>query len=146
MGKSTSATKNATTGTKRLRGKAAPALLVIGTKAATLVALATIVYIVVMFVAIRVIPLTLGFVKSGTGISESDPTMTVLALFVAPGLFFVALYTTAVVFGIRKLWSLRGRLVDRVSGWALGRETAPVTSIAGATGTKARSTRSTKSA
>lgn len=144
MGKGIKTPKASTTkGMKRSGGTAWPALLVLGTKAGSLVALVALVYIVVMFAGIRVIPLTLGFVKDGTGISASDPTLTVLAVFVAPGLFFVALITTAVIFGIRKLWRLRALLVDRVAGWALGREKAAVTPI---TSGAVRPTRSTKSA
>jgi hypothetical protein len=146
MGKSTTATSTPTAGMKRFRGKVAPVLVVLGTKAGSIVALGALLYVIVMFAGIRVIPLTLGFVKSGTGISESDPTLTVLAVFVAPGLFFVALITAAVIFGTRKLWQLRNKLVDAVSGWALGREAATVTPIAATAGAKTRPARSTKSA
>lgn len=136
MGKSMSAA----TGTKGLRGKVGPVAIVLATKAASLVAMIVAVYLLVMFLAIRVVPMTMGFVLSGTGVTDATPWKTVLMVWIAPSLVLIALIITGAIFLVRWLWKQRARLVEKVSVWAFGRETKKVTPIS-----EARATGSTKS-
>lgn len=124
-------TKNKRTGLRAPSGRVAPVALVLATKMATLVGVLVAYYVIAFFSAVRVVPMIMGFVKDGTGVSMGMPVETVLAVWIAPSLFLIALLFGLVFMMMRKLWHLRRRFVDRVSAWALGRETglAPATPI-----------------
>lgn len=112
-----------------LRSRLKPIGLVLFTKTASLVVFLVACYIIVFFSAIRVVPVILGFVKDGSGITMSMPVETILSVWIAPSLFLIAILFALVIVVIRKLWRLRRRLIEQVSGWAFGRETdvaAPV--------------------
>lgn len=104
-------------------GKVAPITMVIVTKAATFVAVLVAFYIIAFFSAVRVVPMVMGFVKDGTGVTMNHPVETVLAVWIAPSLFLIALLFGFVFVVMRKIWHLRTRIVNRVSTWALGHET-----------------------
>lgn len=118
MSKSTSAP----TGTHPIRRKAGPLATVLAVKTASLVVFVFAVYIIAMFLAVRVVPLVMGFVKAGTGVTESTPWDTTLMVWIGPSVVLIALITVGTVYLVRWLWKLRTRVVDRVAGWAFGRE------------------------
>jgi membrane glycosyltransferase len=107
-----------------LRGKAAPLGIVLAAKTAALLATLVIFYVLAFFVAIQVVPLTMGFVKAGSGVTLDMPIETVLSVWIAPALFLIALELVATLVAMRAVWRLRRRATDAVSAWALGRETS----------------------
>lgn len=127
MGSNTSATSG--TRTTGLRSKLKPVGLVLFTKTASLFLFLVVCYVIVFFSAIRVVPLILGFVKAGSGITMSMPVETILSVWIAPSLFLIAILFALVVVLIAKLWRLRRRLIEQVSGWAFGRENKVVAPV-----------------
>jgi len=122
MSKATTA--SSTTRSSFLRGKAAPLGIVLAAKTAALLATLVIFYVLAFFVAIQVVPLTMGFVKAGSGVTLDMPIETVLSVWIAPALFLIALELVATLVAMRAVWRLRRRATDAVSAWALGRETS----------------------
>jgi len=122
MSKATTA--SSTTRSSILRGKAAPLAIVLAAKTAALLATLVIFYVLAFFVAIQVVPLTMGFVKAGSGVTLDMPIETVLSVWIAPALFLIALELVATLVAMRAVWRLRRRATDAVSAWALGRETS----------------------
>jgi hypothetical protein len=108
--------------TRSLWGKAAPKGVVLATKAATLVALLVIYYVIVFFAAIQVVPLIMGFVKSGTGVTLDMPLETVLSAWIVPALFLVALFFALVLVTIRALWRFRARVIRSVTHWVFNED------------------------
>jgi hypothetical protein len=129
MAKNTSATGTPQRASRLLQGKVTPVLLVLAAKAFTLVAVLAIYYVIVFFAAVRVVPLTMGFVKSGSGVTLDMPLETVLSAWIAPALFLVALEFVLVLVTLRALWRLRTKGVAAVSRWALGVETAKAETV-----------------
>lgn len=123
MGKNKIAAEHRPAKTLAARGKAAPVLIVVATKAFTLLAMLVVYYLIAFFAAIRVVPLTMGFVKSGSGVTLDMPIETVLSVWIVPALFLVALVFALVLVTMRTLWRLRTRAVQAVSRWAFGEET-----------------------
>jgi hypothetical protein len=130
MANNLSATTNSPTKTRGLRGKAAPIGIVLATKAFTLVALLAVYYVIAFFTAVRVVPMVMGFVKSGTGVTLDMPVETVLSVWIVPALFLVALVFVLVLVAMRAIWRLRARVIIAVSRWALGEETDEETGTA----------------
>lgn len=128
MAKSTSTTRSNGSKSAALRSKVGPVALVLAAKAATLVAFILAALVIIMFSTVRVIPLSVGFVKSVMGVSMDMPVETVIAAWIAPSIFVLAIVFTVVLIALRALWKLRRRGIEVVSGWALGREnpTKPV--------------------
>jgi len=113
-----------TSGKKRrtLKGTVAPIAIVTMVKTLTLAAVAASYYVLAFFASVQVVPLTMGFVKAGTGVTLDMPLETVLSVWVVPALFLVALVFVLVLVVMRALWRLRTRVVAAVSLWALGEE------------------------
>lgn len=133
------------------RGKVAPVSIVLATRVTSMVVLFIAYYVIAFFAAVRLVPTVMGFVKAGSGVTMNMPVETVVAVWIAPSLFLLALLFALVLVVMRKLWRLRRSLVTVVSGWALGREEATVTPIAeaspsGVKRTRTRSAKMTKSA
>lgn len=122
-----SATSSQPTKTRSLLGKAAPNSILLATKAATLVVLLVLDYLIVFFSAIQVVPLIMAFVMSGTGVTFDMPFETVLSAWIVPALFLVALFFALVLVTIRALWRLRARLVAVVTRWVRSEDTVEVT-------------------
>lgn len=120
MPKNANSRNNSSTKPRFLRGKTGPVSLVLATKAVTLAAVLGLYYVIVLFSAVQVVPLVMGFVKSGTGVTLDMPIETVLSVWVVPALFLVALVYALVIVTIRSLWRLRKRTINRVALWALG--------------------------
>lgn len=125
MPRNVGGTGNRSITARMLRGKAGPISIVLVTKTVTMVALLAVYYVIAFFAAIRVVPLVMGFVKSGTGVTLDMPVETVLSAWIVPALFLVALVFILVLVTMRALWRLRSRAVAAVSRWALGEETRP---------------------
>lgn len=139
----TSAKRHVGTGpSKRApRSKAATAAIVLAVQAVSLAALIFVFYVIAFFAAVRVVPLTLGFIKDGSGVTMDMSVETVVAGWIAPALFLLALLFGLVWVVMRKLWQLRRDLIWRVRTWAYGSEDAVVTRLIPAgIATKARRT------
>ncbi|ROR75971.1 hypothetical protein SAMN06295974_3884 [Plantibacter flavus] len=104
----------------RLKGKAVPIGVVLLTRTVTLVGLIFAYYVLAFFSAVQIVPMTMGFVKAGTGVTLDMPVETVLSAWIVPALFLVGLLFAFVLFLMRGLWRLRKRAVQAVSRWALG--------------------------
>jgi hypothetical protein len=147
MTKNTSVTDTRQGKSRLLRGKVAPIGVVVATKALSLVLVLVLYYVIAFFAAVRVVPLTMGFVKSGTGVTLDMPLETVLSVWIVPALFLVALIFALVLVTLRAIWRLRIRVVTAVSRWALGVEPAATeTSRLGAKSIRKRNTNTTKAA
>jgi hypothetical protein len=141
--------KNTNTDSQRaggLRGKVRPVVAVLATKTASLVALLLVYYVVVFFLAIRVVPLVFGFVKSGSGVTMDMPFETILSVWIAPSVFLLATLFAVMLIACRALWRARRRLVESVSAWAFGREEGVAHAVAPANLSTARARRTRKSA
>lgn len=112
------------------RGKVGAASAVVIAQAASLLAVIVVFYIIAFFVAVRVVPITMGFVKDGTGVTLDMPVETVVAVWIAPSLFLLGLLFWLVVVVMRSIWKLRTALMSTVKSWAFGRESASVTPLA----------------
>ena len=122
MAKSTSVMNDHPMKPRALRGKVVPISIVIATKASTLVAVLVAYYVLAFFAAVQVVPLTMGFVKSGSGVTLDMPLETVLSVWIVPALFLVALVFVLLLVMMRSLWRMRVRVVVSVALWALGEE------------------------
>lgn len=111
------------------RGKIGPAATVLVAQAASLLAVIVVFYIVAFFAAVRVVPMVMGFVKDGTGITMDMPVETVLSAWIAPSLFLLALVFALVLFVLRAVWKLRTTAITALSAWAFGREEVRVAAI-----------------
>jgi Mg2+/Co2+ transporter CorB len=129
MTQSLDATKTSSFASRLLKKKAGPMGVVIATKALTLVALIASYYIIAFVTAIQIVPLTMGFVKSGTGVTLDMPLELVLSLWIVPALFLVGLVFVLAVVTMRALWRLRARVVTAASQWALGEEPREKTTV-----------------
>lgn len=138
MGKTTNAAESGRGTLRAPESKAVSVGIVAATKAGTLVALVVLYYVIAFFAAIRVVPLTMGVVKSGSGVTLDMPLETVIAVWIVPALFLVALVFTLVLVTMRALWRLRVRAVTAVSRWAFGEETerTPSAAVSGLMRTK----------
>lgn len=123
------ATNGARNGLRAPSGRIVPHVLVIATKAFTLLGVIFAIYVLAFFSAVRIVPMIMGFVKDGTGVQMEMSIDTVLAVWVAPSLFLIALLFAFVFTIIRKLWHLRTALVARVTTWAHGRNAAEADAI-----------------
>lgn len=132
MAKNTSETGAPQTTIRALRGKVAPISIVVAAKAFSLVAVLAGYYVLAFFAAVQVVPMTMNFVKSGTGVTLDMPLETVLSFWIVPALFLVALVFVLVLVVMRALWRFRNRVVASVSLWALGEATAPTVPTADA--------------
>jgi hypothetical protein len=145
-------TKNAPQGkVSTLKAKLGPASLVIGAQVVSLAVTLGLYYVIVFFAAVQVVPLTMGFVKSGTGVELDMALETIISLWIVPALFLVALVFALVLFTIKSIWRLRRRLLAAVSLWALGSatdvaEVSATTSLPRVAAARVRSTTSTKAA
>lgn len=148
MGKNMNAAESRTTTVRLPRGRAASIGIVVATKAFTLVAMLVAYYVITFFAAIRVVPLTMGFVKSGSGVTLDMPIETVLSVWIVPALFLVGLVFVLLLVAMRALWRLRIRAVQSVSRWAFGEETGEIipTEPAGITAKKTPNKTRTKTA
>lgn len=88
------------------------------TRGATLIAFGVASYVLVFFAAVRLVPLTMGFVKDGTGVTMDMPVETVLAVWIAPSLFLIAVLFALVIHLLRSAWALRRRTIQRVAAWS----------------------------
>ncbi|MCI4659588.1 hypothetical protein [Cryobacterium zhongshanensis] len=125
MTQNTTKTRNAPVSTPAKRGlfaRMTPVSLLLATKTVTLVLVLAGYYVLAFFAAVRVVPMTMGFVKSGTGVTLDMPLETVLSVWIVPALFLVALIFVLVLIAMRALWRLRARVVAGVAHWARGRE------------------------
>ena len=111
------------------RGKIGPAATVLVAQAASLLAVIVVFYIVAFFAAVRVVPMVMGFVKDGTGVTMDMPVETVLSAWIAPSLFLLALVFALVLFVLRAVWKLRTTAITALSAWAFGREEVRVAAI-----------------
>jgi hypothetical protein len=130
-----------------LQGKLGPVSIVAAVHAATLVAVLALFYLIIFFAAVQVVPLTMGFVKSGTGVTLDMPMETVISVWIVPALFLVALLFVLVLLTMRAIWRLRVGVITRVSRWAFGEDDGRPTPLpAGPTPARNRKTSSSKAA
>jgi len=128
MARKVSATADNRTVPRVLRGKLGPVSIVAAVQAASLVTVLALYYVIAFFAAVQVVPLTMGFVKSGTGVTLDMPMETVISLWIVPALFLVALIFVVVLITMRAIWRLRTRVTTRVARWAFGEESGEPTS------------------
>lgn len=119
--------KNTTTNSSRNAhrtpsGRVVPVLAVLAAKAVSLLAVVFAYYFIAFFVAVRIVPVTMGFVKDGTGVTMNMPVDTILAVWVAPSLFLIALIFAGTFVAMRKIWHLRTNLLARLTTWVSLRE------------------------
>jgi hypothetical protein len=142
--------QNATAGERPaprvLRGKLGPVTVVAAVHAATMVAVLALFYVIAFFTSVQVVPLTMGFVKSGTGVTLDMPMETVISVWIVPALFLVALLFVLMVLTMRAIWRLRVVVVTRVSLWAFGEDDRSTSLPAGPTRTRNRKTSSSTAA
>jgi hypothetical protein len=129
-----------------LRGKLGPVTVVAAVHAATMVAVLALFYVIAFFTAVQVVPLTMGFVKSGTGVTLDMPMETVISVWIVPALFLVALLFVLVLLTMRAIWRLRVVVVTRVSRWAFGEDDRSRSLPAGPANARNRKTSSSKAA
>ena len=128
MARKVSATADDRNVPRVLRGKLGPVSIVAAVQAASLVTVLALYYVIAFFAAVQVVPLTMGFVKSGTGVTLDMPMETVISLWIVPALFLVALILVVVLITMRAIWRLRTRVTTRVARWAFGEESGEPTS------------------
>jgi len=128
MAKNTSSRGDAGTG-RGPSGKALPATIVIATKSVTLGLTAFAYYVIAFFAAVRVVPTIMAFVASGSGVTADMQLQTLIAAWIAPSLFLIALLFALVLVTFRAIWRGRRRVVADVSAWALGLEPAPTPAV-----------------
>jgi hypothetical protein len=147
MARNLNATARDRTIPRVLRGKVGPVAVVAAVHAATLVAVLALFYVIAFFAAVQVVPLTMGFVKSGTGVTLDMPMETVISVWIVPALFLVSLLFVLVLITMRAIWRLRVVVVTRVSRWAFGEDDAQATPLpAGPTPARNRKTSSSTAA
>lgn len=106
------------------KGKIGPVAIVLLAKSASLVGVIFAFYFIAFFAAVRLVPITMGFVKDGTGVTMDLPFETVIAAWIAPSVFLIAFIFTLCLVLMRFIWRGRQKVVARVQGWALGKEEA----------------------
>ena len=137
-----------TTPTKSGWSKIGPAGAVIAAKAVSLLVVFVLFYVLAIFSAVTVVPHIMGFVMAGTGVTMDLPLQTVIAAWLAPSLFLIALFFTLVLIAMRTIWRTRRSLIARLDAWALERSGANVIVISGSASkpTTAALSRKTKTA
>jgi len=126
MAKTTTETVISRAKSRVLKGKVAPVTIVLVTKAASLTLTGGAFYVLAFFFAIQVVPLTMGFVKAGSGVTMDMPIETILSVWIVPGLFLVALIFALVLLIMRTILRWRTAAVKAVARWALGIEDVAV--------------------
>lgn len=119
----------ASSGTNRhprawLKGKVAPTSIMLLWQTVGLIAVGFLYYVIAFFFAVQVVPLTMGFVKAGTGVTLDMPLETVLSAWIVPALFLVGLLFVAVLLVMRGIWRLRIRANAALSAFLFGTERA----------------------
>lgn len=100
-----------------LTSRAGSTAAVIAVKTLTLGAVLFAYYVLTFYTAIQVVPTIFGFVKAGTGLTMDMGFDTIIAVWIAPSLFLVALLFVAVLLAMRGLWRLRSRAVTAFMAW-----------------------------
>lgn len=121
-------TENARQGVNQMTGrrKIGPASVVVAVRFGSLLIASAAVYLVAFFSAVRLVPSIMAFVASGSGVSADMPLQTLIAAWIAPSLFLIALLFALVLVVVRGLWRMRRAAIALVSRWALGGEAAAV--------------------
>ena len=68
-------------------------------------------YVLAFYTAIQVVPTVFSFVRAGTGLTMDMGFDTIIAVWLAPSLFLVALLFVLLLIVMRGLWRLRSRVV-----------------------------------
>ena len=100
-----------------LKGRIGPTAAVLTVKTLTLGAVLFAHYVLAFYTAIQVVPTVFGFVKAGTGLTMDMGIDTIIAAWIAPSLFLVALLFVLVLTAMRSLWRLRSRVVVAFKAW-----------------------------
>lgn len=94
--------------------------LVAMARAARVVGVAVLVYVLAFFAAVRVVPMVMGFVGTGTGLSPDMTLIQLISLWIAPSVFLIGLVFAAVLAAIRGAWRSSGKVLRRFEDWVLG--------------------------
>ncbi len=111
--------------------KAGRVALVVFARVASALGLVIAYYVIAFFSAVQLVPLTMGFVKSGTGVTMDMPVETVVAVWIAPSLFLIALLFALVLVTMRALYRGRKRVITRIAEWAGLADTTPAPAFVG---------------
>lgn len=120
MAKKTGSEETGTPRHRPLGGKVGPVGLVLLTKTASLFLVIVAYYVIVMFCAVRVVPLLMGFVLNGSGVTMDLPVETIVAVWIVPSLFLVGMLFGLALTAMKALWHVRRRLIETVSRRLLG--------------------------
>lgn len=115
MAKKTGTRDSMSAGSPANRGTVGPAAIVIGTKVVTMTLLVLAFYFIAFFSAVRLVPLIMSFVLGGSGVTMDMPVETILAVWIAPSLFLIALLFTLALLTMRGMWRLRRTIITAVS-------------------------------
>ena len=118
------------------KGRVTGVALVATARAGRVVGVALFVYVLAFFAAVRVVPMVMGFVGTGTGLSPDMTLIQLISLWIAPSVFLIGLVFVAVLAAIRGAWRSSGKALRRFEGWVLG---APADEREGKQSSKSRS-------
>lgn len=106
----------------RPTGRIAAATLVVLARTATLIAVIVFAYLLAFFAAVRMVPMIMSFVATGTGVTSEAGFVAMVSLWLMPSVFLIGLVFVGVLALARLVWRMRRKALTRVEDWALGRE------------------------
>lgn len=89
---------------------------VFGVRAGLLVVVVLVDYFIAFFLAVRMVPTLMAAVQQGTGVTTDMPIEVVIAGWIVPCLFLVAVLFVAGLFAMRSVWRFARKLDDKYAG------------------------------